>query len=180
MTTSEGGMVTTNDASFAEKVRLLREHGMKVRYHHDILGYNFRMTNIAAAIGIEQLKKLPSFNAKRKENALRMNDILSDVRGISVPNIPYGYEHVFHQYTIRLQNGYPSSRDVVGEQLKEAGIGSGIYYPIPVHKQNAYMDLGYRDMLPITEKLANEVLSLPVHPAVEEGYFSVLQSFFTH
>lgn len=178
MTTSEGGIVTTNDAEFAEKVHLLREHGMKVRYHHDLLGYNFRMTNISAAIGLEQLKKLPGFNATRKQNARRMSELLGDVHGISVPYVPYGYDHVFHQYTIRVQNNFSVPRDALVDQLKEAGIGSGIYYPIPVHKQKIYLDLGYRDVLPITEKLSEQVLSLPVHPSVDEDYFSTLHSFF--
>lgn len=168
MTTGEGGMVTTNDLQLAEKLKLLREHGMKVRYYHDILGYNFRMTNIEAAIGIEQLKKLDKFNEKRIRNAIFISDNLSKTKGIKVPFISKNYKHVFHQYTIRITEGYGMRRDELVAHLLEKGIGSSIYYPVPIYRQKIFSDLGYKNNFPITEKLSKEALSIPIHPSLSE------------
>ncbi len=168
MTTGEGGMVTTNNKALAEKVRLLRDHGMKVRYYHDILGYNFRMTNIAAAIGTEQLKKLPKLNKKRVRNSRFLTSYLSKIKGIKVPFIPKEYKHVFHQYTICITPKYKLSRDKLIEVLEKNGVGYSIYYPVPVHKQKIYRNLGYKDKLPISEKLAKEVLSIPIHASLNQ------------
>lgn len=166
MTTGEGGIVTTNNKKLADKTRLLREHGMKIKYHHDVLGYNFRMTNLAAAIGICQLKKLPAFNKKRIQNAKYLSRYLTHVHGIKIPKIPENHQHVFHQYTIRVDKDYRMSRDKLILHLHEKGIGSSVHYPIPVNKQKVYKDFGVTDKLPVAEKAANEVLSLPVHPGL--------------
>jgi len=168
MTTSEGGMVTTDDKGVYERLNLLRSHGMPVRYHHDILGFNFRMTDIAAAIGIEQLRKLEGFNEARIRNARLLSKGLSQVKCIITPKEYKNRRHVFHQYTIRL-DGFRLGRDELIKNLNDRGIGSMIYYPIPVHKQKLYLDLGYKDTLPLTEKYSSEVLSLPVHPSVTES-----------
>jgi len=165
MTCGEGGMVTTNDKKIAEKVRLLRNHGMRVKYHHEILGYNFRMTEIAAAIGIEQLKKLEKFNKKRIRNAEYFNKNIK-ARGIILPSVKKGYLHVFHQYTIRITNKCARSREEVIEILNKNGIDSAIYYPMPIYRQRLYLKLGYENHLPMTEKITKEVLSLPVHPSL--------------
>ncbi len=161
MTSGEGGMITTKDAAYAEKCKIIRQHGMRVRYYHDELGFNFRMTDLQAAIGFEQLKKLDGFNKKRQANAMFLSDHL---KGVIVPFVPKGYEHVYHQYTIRVEGG---KRDALRKHLQECGVGSEVYYPVPVHKQNYYVkDLGYEVSLPVTEKAATEVLSLPIHPAL--------------
>ncbi|HET8776719.1 MAG TPA: DegT/DnrJ/EryC1/StrS family aminotransferase, partial [Candidatus Limnocylindria bacterium] len=131
MTTGEGGMITTRDGAYAERVRLLREHGMKVRYHHDIVGYNFRMTDIAAAIGLAQLPKLPGYNDRRRAIAARYD---AELRGVITPYVRPGVTHVYHQYTIRVHE-----RDAFVERLKERGVGSAVYYPIPVHRQKPFM-----------------------------------------
>jgi len=162
MTTAEGGMVTTDDDQVAEKARLLRSHGMRKRYYHDFLGYNFRMTDLQAALGLAQLAKLEVFNEKRIANARYLTEHLRDV--VITPQVRDGYRHVFHQYTIRVQK----NRDQMVEQLKEQGIGTGIYYPLPVHRQAIYQNLGYTDRLPVAEKVSREVLSLPVHPALSQ------------
>jgi perosamine synthetase len=163
MTSAEGGMITTNDAQIAENARVIRQHGMRRRYYHDELGFNFRMTDIHAAIGHEQLKKLSEFNRKRISNAAYLSKHLHEVL---TPTVPKGYTHVFHQYTIRIQNG---KRDAAVEYLREHGVGSGVYYPVPIHKQTYYVnELGYSQALPEAEKAADEVLSLPVHPALSE------------
>ena len=161
MTTGEGGMITSADGDLAEWARLRREHGMKVRYHHDVLGYNFRMTDIHAAIGLAQLEKLPGFNARRIEIAGRYSDAL---RGVVTPTIRTGAVHVFHQYTLRVLK-----RDAFVERLRERGVGSGVYYPIPVHHQKPFIALGYGDQsYPASEQLAEEVISIPVHPGLSD------------
>ena len=163
MTTSEGGMITTNDAQVAEKARMIRVHGSKQRYMHELLGYNYRMTDIAAAIGLVQLDRIEEFNSARQKNASVLTDGLRDLDYITTPVVREGREHVYHQYTVRTEK-----RDELADYLKDNGVGCGIYYPIPIHKQPLYRDLSYTDDLPETEKAADEVLSLPVHPAVEE------------
>jgi len=160
MTTAEGGMVTTDDPEIADRVKLLRAHGMRVRYYHDILGYNFRMTDLHAAVGLAQLRKLEGFNQKRRANAAFLNQHIH--RAIT-PAEPEGYYHVWHQYTIRLTEG---NRDAAVEALKKAGVGSGIFYPVPVYRQKVYLDRGYNDHLPVTEMVTQQVISLPVHPAL--------------
>ena len=161
MTTGEGGMITTRDGAYAERVRLLREHGMKVRYHHDIVGYNFRMTDIAAAIGLAQLPKLPSYNERRRSIAARYD---AELRGVVTPFVRPGVTHVYHQYTIRV-----NERDAFAEKLKERGVGSAIYYPIPVHRQKPFLAMGYGDQTyPVTDRLTAQVVSIPVHPALSD------------
>ena len=161
MTTSEGGMITTNDKEIAEKSKMIRAHGSKVRYLHEMLGFNLRMTDIAAAIGLVQLEKLGGFTAARQKNAAMLSAGLKGISEIVPAVTKPGYTHVFHQYTIRAQK-----RDELAAFLKENEIGTGIHYPIPIHKQPYYMELGYKDSLPVSEKAAEEVISLPVHPAL--------------
>lgn len=179
MTTAEGGMITTNDAQIAEKCTVIRQHGMRRRYYHDELGFNFRMTDIQAAIGLEQLKKLERFNRARQSNARYLSE---NLQGVKVPFMPEGLEHVFHQYTIRVPDG---RRDALLEHLQQRGIGTGVYYPVPVHKQTFYVhELGYNVCLPEAEKAANEVLSLPVHPALSqtdlEAIVAAVNEFMLH
>ena len=165
MTTGEGGMLTTNDDELADKLISLRNHGRektKWGYEHGRLGYNYRMTDVAAAIGCEQLKKLPDFNKKRRENAEFFNENLADVDGIEIPYVLENTTHVYHQYTIKCQK-----RDMIIDKLKENDIGFGIYYPKPMHFFNHLKKYGHED-LKISEKLSNEVLSIPVHPALSK------------
>lgn len=162
MTTGEGGMLTTADPGVAERARLLREHGMKVRYHHDIVGWNFRMTDIHASIGLAQLPKLPGNNARRRQIAARYD---AELRGVITPVVRPGVTHVYHQYTIRVNR-----RDEFVERLRERGVGTGIYYPIPVHRQKPFLALGYGDeRYPVTELLTEQVVSIPVHPALTDA-----------
>ena len=163
MTSAEGGMITTNDPEIAENCRVIRQHGMRRRYYHDELGFNFRMTDVHAAIGFEQLKKLERFNEARCTNAKYLSNNLEYVE---VPIVPPGYNHVFHQYTIRVPD---KKRDALIEHLLENEIGSGVYYPVPIHKQTYYTEaLGYDQSLPEAERASVEVLSLPVHPGLDE------------
>jgi perosamine synthetase len=167
MTTGEGGMITTNDKTAAERAKMIRSHGSKVRYFHEMLGYNLRMTDIAAAIGLVQLKKLDEFNNARISNANALNSKLNNLTGFKLPGIDKRCRHVFHQYTVRV-NSSAISRDEVVSILGRKGIGTGIYYPLPIHKQPYYKEIGFKDSLPISEKAASEVFSLPVHPAINK------------
>jgi perosamine synthetase len=163
MTCGEGGMITTSDAVINDRCRVIRNHGMRRRYYHDELGYNFRMTDIGAAIGLEQLNKLERFNAIRKENASFFSQ---NLRGVVVPVEAKECSHVYHQYTIRIKNG---KRDALREYLKERGIGTEVYYPVPIHKQ-AFIQKTF-PALPVlaqSELAAEEVVSIPVHPSLSE------------
>ncbi len=163
MTTIEGGMITTDDAEIAERARLIRNHGSPKRYLHASLGYNFRMTDLQAAIGLVQLQKLEAWNAQRKANAAFLTEKLQSVSGVTTPKVRQGSEHVFHQYTLRVEN-----RDELLDHLGKKGIGSGVYYPIPIHQQPLYKDLGYDVTLPVAEAASRHVLSIPVHPGLSQ------------
>ncbi len=165
ITSAEGGMITTADKSIGEKCRVIRQHGMRRRYYHDELGFNFRMTDVHAAIGLAQLGKLERFNAARRDNAAYLS---THLKGVIPPREPEGYHHVYHQYTVRVPEG---QRDALAAHLREAGVGNMVYYPVPIHRQTFYVEeLGYGEVqLPKTERAAAEVLSLPVHPALSQA-----------
>jgi dTDP-4-amino-4,6-dideoxygalactose transaminase len=164
ITTGEGGMVTTNDDGIAERARLVRSHGMRIRYYHECLGFNFRMSDIHAAIGVAQMPKLEGFNARRIANAAYLSEHLPSDK-VRVPTVRPGTRHVFHQYTVRVLP--PLDRDTVREKLAIAGVTTDVYYPVPVHKQQVYMSMGYGSQsFPEAEKAARQVLSLPVHPGL--------------
>ncbi|HLO14232.1 MAG TPA: DegT/DnrJ/EryC1/StrS family aminotransferase [Anaerolineales bacterium] len=161
MTSAEGGMITTDDEKIAERCRLIRQHGMRRRYYHDELGFNFRMTDVHAAIGLAQIKKLEMFNSIRCVNATYLSRHL---KGVVPPFEPEGRQHVYHQYTVRVLHG---KRDALRAYLRECGIDSEVYYPVPLHQQGFYArELGDNLSLPESERAAREVLSLPVHPAL--------------
>lgn len=157
--TGEGGMITTNDDEIAHRCRLLRAHGMSKRYHHERLGFNYRMGEMQAALGLVQLSRIAGFTEKRRENAAFYNAHIESVR---TPVTQPDYGHVWHQYTVRI-NG-TRSRDACMAQLNDAGIGIGVYYPIPAHQQPFMRGKAAAARLPVAEKMASEVLSLPVHP----------------
>lgn len=166
MTTGEGGMITTSDPVITDKCRALRNHGQTERYHHTTLGFNVRMTEIAAAIGLGQLKLLGEFNSQRIQNARILSDGLSDIPGIVLPAILPDRLHVFHQYTIRVAREYHLSRDGLKSHLEANGVGCAVHYPLPITKQPLYHDLGYAIPMPRAEAASTEVLSLPVHPSL--------------
>ncbi len=169
MTTSEGGIITTDSDKINDLSRLLREHGSRKKYYNEILGYNFRMTNIAAAIGLEQLKKLENFNEKRQKNAEYLSKGLKDIPGLIVPETASNRTHVFHQYTVRITNEAKMSRNSFSEKLNENQIGNSVFYPVPLYKQSVYKNFGFENIeLPVTEKICNEVISLPVHPMLSQ------------
>lgn len=163
VTSGEGGMVTTNDPAVADAVRLFRGHGMRRRYYHEAFGLNYRMTDLLAAIGLAQLAHLRVWNAARIHHARALTCGLYDA-GLALPVVRSGYTHVFHQYTVRVR----SDRDGFRERLMGEGIGSEVYYPVPVHQQPVYAGTWRDGMFPEAERAAREVLSLPVHPSLTD------------
>ena len=163
MTTSEGGIITTDDEDLAENAKIFRAHGASVRYHHDEVGYNFRMTDISAAIGLAQLDKIDEFNDKRIANAAYLNEGLKDVDGVVTPYCAPDSKHVYHQYTIRVEKG---DRDDWVDIINECGVGTGIHYPIPLYNQPIYKALGIEGNCQNAELAADNVISLPVHPSL--------------
>ena len=179
MTTGEGGMITTNSADIDRKCRIIRDHGQDGRDNQTMLGYNYRMTDIQAAIGIEQLKKLEGFVNKRIDNANQLTEGLKDVKGIITPIISKDTRHVFNQYTIRVTEDFKITREELIQKLKDAGIGAFVYYPKPIYRQKYYQELGYADNLKNTEKMTKEVLSIPVHPGVTEKDIEQILEIFS-
>jgi len=160
MTTGEGGVITTNDDEIARMARIIRNHGQERRYYHEHFGLNWRMTDLAAAIGLVQLTHLEAWNEARIANAQALS---SKITAAETPRVREGDRHVFHQYTIRLAN----DRDGVQARLQEAGIGSAIHYPVPIHRQPIMQQLGLGEAdVPMAEAAAQSVLSLPVHPSL--------------
>jgi len=156
----EAGAVTTNDGDLAAKVRRLRDHGQSAKYHHETEGYNGRLDSIQAAILLVKLSRLAEWNWQRRQKAESYQELLSSLDGLTLPFEPAWARAVYHLYVIRMQD-----RGEMQEHLKAVGIGTGIHYPIPLHLQPAYCDLGYREGdFPITEKVAPEILSLPIYP----------------
>lgn len=162
MTTGEGGIVTTNDPEIAESVRLWRSHGQKQRYVHVALGYNLRMNDIQGALGVVQVKKLADFNERRIQNAAYLTERLKAY--VQTPVVRPGHRHVYHQYTIQARG----DRDQWIAQLNERGVGTGVHYPRPIHKQPYYVEQGFDTSLPVSEAAAQQVISLPIHPALTQ------------
>lgn len=160
MTSGEGGMVTTSSDDVARHVRLLRNQGMEVRYQNEVVGFNSRMSDVHAAIGRVQFRKLAEWTQRRRGIAHRYDEELT---GVVTPAVAPGAEHVYHQYTIRIEGG---KRDAVAAGLAQRGVGSGVYYPKPVHQLPSF-DL-HLD-LPHTRRACEEVLSLPVHPSLTDS-----------
>lgn len=157
----EGGMITTNDDDLANQLRLLRQHGMERRYYHESLGYNFRMTNLHAAIGVAQMDRLQDFTEKRRYNASFFN---THIESVITPAVEEEYGHVWHQYTVKVPQDASFTRDEAMQSLAEDGVGTGIYYPVPVHQQEYIREMYGEQQLPVTENLSERVFSLPVHP----------------
>ena len=169
MTTGEGGMITTNNGELARRARLLRDHGQTEKYHHLILGYNYRMTELSAAVGLVQLKKLDELNEKRIKNAKMLNEGIEKIRGLTPPYVEEYAKHVFYQYVVKVEEDYPLERNELADHLEKMGIGVAVHYPTPIYRQPLYHELGYDKMIcPMAEESCKRVLSLPVHPSVDE------------
>ena len=164
MTTGEGGLITTDDDRLADWLRLYRNQGMRERYHHEILGYNFRLTDLQAAIGLCQLDKLERNTDRRRAIAAEYDGAFAELP-VRTPVTPLGRTHVFHQYTIDVGE----ARDAVVADLMAAGIGTGIYYPVPVHRQAYVLERGIHADLPVTDAAAARSLSLPMYPGLGDA-----------
>lgn len=171
MTTGEGGIITTDDDALADRLRLLRNQGMRARYQYELAGNNYRLTDLQAALGIPQLARYDDTVAKRQRNAARLSEVLADVPGIVVPRVLDGRTHVWHQYTIRVTEEAGIGRDELSAKLIERGVGNGVYYPKLVFDYEAYA--GHPQIrvseVPVAAQLTQEALSLPVHPGLSDA-----------
>ncbi|OGP90406.1 MAG: hypothetical protein A2031_00065 [Deltaproteobacteria bacterium RBG_19FT_COMBO_43_11] len=159
----DGGMVITKSEEIARQIKILRNHGSSVRYYHQDVGYNSRLDEIQAAIIRVKLKQIDKFNTARRQNAAAYRAAINK-KEIILPSVAPGCEHVYHQFTIRTKN-----RDVLTAALQEKGIASAIYYPVPLHRQEVFMDLyNFSVKLPLSETCAREVLSLPMFPELNQ------------
>jgi dTDP-4-amino-4,6-dideoxygalactose transaminase len=160
----EGGMITTDADDVADRARLLRNHGMRNRYEYEMLGYNFRLTDVLAAIGLAQLGRMEEATRRRRSNAGYLN---AHLRGIGTPVVKEGRDHVWHQYTVRLPQALDRQETV--RRLGEDGIGTGVFYPLGAHRfPHVQAETGDVD-LPVTDRVAASVLSLPVHPLLGQS-----------
>lgn len=164
----EGGLVTTDDAAVADRLRLLRNQGMRARYQYELAGHNFRMTELQAAVALPQLARLEANTERRAENAQRLTEGLTGLPGVELPAVAPDRSHVWHQYTIRVTEESGRTREQVADVLTRRGVGSGFYYPRPVYDYDCYRDhprvvVGEH---PVAERVSREVLSIPVHPAL--------------
>ncbi|MHC4891234.1 MAG: DegT/DnrJ/EryC1/StrS family aminotransferase [Planctomycetota bacterium] len=169
LTTGEGGIITTKSDEMAETLRLIRTHGEKAKYVSLMLGYNYRMSEIQAAIGLVQLEKLPSFVAKRRENAKRLTRLLVKTERLQLPKESKDRQHSWYLYTVRLKNATENERNKIVEELRRREIGAEVYYVNPVHLMPYYRENFGGRKLPETEKAVKQVFSLPIHPGVTES-----------
>ena len=166
MTTGEGGMVVTNNRRLMDRCKSLVNHGRSSRFVHSRLGYNYRMTEIVASLGLGQLKRLNLFNKKRIQNASFLTKNLSGLRKLKLPIVPPRCKHVFHLYTLRVKKGRASFI----KHLDKNGVESAIIYPFPLHRQPVYKNFGISgNNLPTAEQLSRQVVSIPVHPELSQG-----------
>ncbi len=174
LTTGEGGMVTTDDDGVADRLRLLRNQGMRQRYRYEVPGHNWRMTDLQAAVGLPQVGRLGRIVARRGENARRLSAGLGDVPGLTVPRELPGRSHVWHQYTVLLDASV--DRDRVVADLNQAGVGAGVYYPRTVFDHDCYRDHPrvVVEEVPVAESVARRCLSLPVHQHLTDGHLDTI------
>jgi dTDP-4-amino-4,6-dideoxygalactose transaminase len=167
--TGEGGMIATDDAEVAERARVFRSQGERTRYVTEMLGYNYRMTEYTAALGLAQLPKVDDRNARRRANAARLTELLRGNEAIALPSVLPDRSHVWHQYVLRVIAGR-ESRDALRTGVAERGIESAPFYPAPIHRQPLYVGLGYGEAeLPVAERLADQALAIPVHPGLSDA-----------
>ena len=174
LTTGEGGMVTTDDDGVADRLRLLRNQGMRQRYRYEVPGHNWRMTDLQAAVGLPQVGRLGEIVARRAVNAGRLSAGLGDVPGLTVPRELLGRSHVWHQYTVLLDGAV--DRDRVVADLAAAGVGAGVYYPRTVFDHDCYRDHPrvVVEEVPVAESVARRCLSLPVHQHLTDEHLDTI------
>jgi dTDP-4-amino-4,6-dideoxygalactose transaminase len=170
LTSGEGGVVTCDDDELADRLRLLRNQGMRARYEYEVPGHNYRLTDLQAAVAVPQLSRLGVITEQRRKNADALTAGLSDVVGVSCPTVPEERTHVWHQYTVRITHEASVDRDQVARALADRGVGTGIYYPRIVTDHACYRDHPQvrESDVPNARAAASEVLSLPVHPGLSD------------
>lgn len=170
----DGGALLTNNSELAKKAQGIANHGQKVKYYHEVVGVNSRLDTLQAAILIEKLKHLENYTSSRIAAANFYDHALKNIPGLEIPKRNKNSTHVFHQYTIQLPS---NKRDEIKSKLSDAGIPSMIYYPVPLHKQNAYnrFNIG-NETFPVAEKLSTQVLSLPMHTELNEEQLQYITS----
>ncbi len=166
ITTGEGGLATTNEDEMNETLRMIRTHGEKAKYSSLMLGTNYRMSEMQAAIGNVQMEKLPSFLAKRRQNSQQLTKILEESSKLVLPWESKDRQHSWYLYTARLKDGTETQRNTLIEKLKKEGVGSEAYYVNPVHHMPFYRENFETAKLPETDKASKQVFSLPIHPGV--------------
>ncbi|MGP1309882.1 MAG: DegT/DnrJ/EryC1/StrS family aminotransferase [Phycisphaerales bacterium] len=168
LATGEGGMVTTNDDGVARSIGLLRSHGETEKYLHEAIGFNFRMTDVEAAIGLSQLQRADEFTGARRANAVKLDAIVDDIDGLHAPRTTPGGEHAYHLYQIRVDtDAFSCSRDEFIKALEAEGVNCGVHYPKPLHFQPAFAKYA-GEKLPISERLARELFCVAVHPSLND------------
>jgi len=174
ITTGEGGMVTTNDADLDRAVRRLRSHGETRKYLHESIGFNYRMTDVEAAIGLSQLDRLGEATERRRANARALDRAIEPIPGLIAPRAPLGGEHVYHLYAVRLEAGaFRVDRDRFAEALRAEGVQCAVHYPRSTHRQPAFGDLPQAD-LPVADRLARTLLCVPVHPGLTDRQVAIV------
>lgn len=171
ITTGEGGMITTDDDALADKLRVMRNQGMRARYQYEMAGHNYRLTDLAAALAIPQLEVYEETVKQRRSNAARLNAGLAGITGLTTPAELPGREHVWHQYTVLLGADAAVTRDELAAKLLERGVGSGVYYPKLVFDYDCYRDNPrvIAGEMPVAQRVADGCLSLPVHPSLSDA-----------
>ena len=161
----EGGAVVTQSEDIANKIRMIRDHGQAKKYYHDMEGYNGRLDAIQAGVLRIKLRRLPAWNEARRRNAQYYNELLSMIKGVTVPKEANGCRHVYHLYVILVDD-----RDGLQKYLNDKGVGTGLHYPVPLHLQKAYAYKGYKEGdFPVTESVAKRLLSLPMFPELTKA-----------
>lgn len=165
----EGGMTLTGDGQAAELMKLYRSHGQAQKYRHTLIGYNYRMTDVEAAIGLKQMARLPDMLAARRNNASRITRAVSSIKGLKPQQIEPDSDHSYHQYCLMVDPKSGINRDIFRERLHEAGIATGIHYPLGLHEQPVFKELYGEASLPVTESVCSKIVAIPVHHGLSEG-----------
>lgn len=171
VTAGEGGVITTDNRNLAERVRLLRNQGMRSRYDYSCAGGNYRLSDVHAAIGLSQIAHLRTFSKRRRYNAQKLSEGLEGIEGLVLPRTLDGRSHVWHQYTVRITGDASCTRDELASELTVRGVASGIHYPRPVFDYACYKDHPQvrAAEVPVASRITSEVLSLPVHPRLTDA-----------
>jgi dTDP-4-amino-4,6-dideoxygalactose transaminase len=168
MVTGEGGMVTTNNKEQADQIRIIRNHGEVSEYQSSMIGHNYRMPELEAAIGVVQLRKLTKFLEDRQRNATILTSQLNRIEDLKLPTVPREYKHAWYVFTIRLINSTEAKRNRVVNAIRNKKVGASVYYSKPIHLLEYYQKMFGSYSLPETEEAAKQVFSLPVHPGISE------------